>query len=88
MKRKHNNINDLCETFEKVNIKQRKIQPKKQSKWKNIFNSTTFKEKDIYSYEELCEILNKHDDFLMKLYIKSTEVKDEKIKSLKVVVQH
>jgi hypothetical protein len=37
--------------------------------WKNIFSAPNFEKKNTYTYSEVCEILNKHDNHLMNEYL-------------------
>ena len=59
--------------YKKKEIKQIKVYKVSDIKspfplWKNIFQAPNFDKKRNYTYEELCDILNKHDNYLINLY--------------------
>jgi len=75
-KRKLENIDKLCNNLDKLFPKKQDIKQYtlEFGRWNNIFKAPSFEKKSTYTNKEICEILNKHDSYLLSLYIESTKL--------------
>tara|TARA_B100001094_G_scaffold331814_1_gene401462 strand:- start:10641 stop:10913 length:273 start_codon:yes stop_codon:yes gene_type:complete len=71
-------IEDLSTILDSLNINSKK--PKYATTfYKNVFNTNTILVKSSYSYEDVCSILNTHDDELEAKFIKFIKENNENI---------